>query len=483
MELGGKAADGRVVTPADHALDQFVTGLDHLVKVVKVVEDGGLGHYGNADLVGFMQAFERVRNRMPLVDHRIVAEGESRGLADALTQPSMTRVLVSALRLSSGEANRRVRAAEAVGVRVSMVGEALAPARPTLAAAQRAGEVSPEQVHLIQRAALAGVDRPGFDPADIDLGEQLLTAQAAVFEPKILAQLADQVVAAIDPDGTLPDDRLNADRRHFTMRPTQDGAYTGEFRLTGTLGAKLCAILRPLAKPRTEKLPRPDDAAGSHTAAGAGSAAGAAGSTVFGVDERTYGQRMHDAMEDVADRLLRCGDLPDSGGTPATVIITITLEDLLDRFGHGRTSDATLIPTAQVLKLAAEADLIPTVINRAGAVLDQGRARRVATTTQTWALYARDRGCSFPGCDQPPEMCERHHLIAWIDGGPTNLNNLTLLCRYHHHNFTSRGWTGTINPDGLPQWTPPSWIDREQRPMINNRIRLAQLSRSKRFRQ
>jgi hypothetical protein len=52
----------------------------------------------------------------------------------------------------------------------------------------------------------------------------------------------------------------------------------------------------------------------------------------------------------------------------------------------------------------------------------------------------------------------------------TNLNNLTLLCAYHHHNFLARGWTCRINPDGLPEWIPPTWVDREQKPMINTRI-------------
>lgn len=195
------------------------------------------------------------------------------------------------------------------------------------------------------------------------------------------------------------------------------------------------------------------------------------------IDERTWGQRMHDALEDVSDRVLRSGELPDTGGTPATVIVTVTLENLLDRLGYGRTSDGVLLSTEQVLKLAEQADIIPTVVNRAVAVLSQGRARRIATPAQTWALIARDGGCSFPGCDRAPELCERHHLVAWIDGGPTNLDNLTLLCRYHHHQFTGQGWTAAINRDGLPEWTPPAWIDRQRQPLINTRIRLGQLSR------
>ncbi|HET9872034.1 MAG TPA: hypothetical protein VFP89_05495 [Propionibacteriaceae bacterium] len=114
------------VTAVDQAMDQLATAVDHLVKVV---DDGGLDHYEFSELVGFMQSFEQVRNRLPLVDHRVIADGERRGLADALSQPSMRRVLVHLLRLAPGEASRRVAAAEACGTRVSMLGEVLAPRR------------------------------------------------------------------------------------------------------------------------------------------------------------------------------------------------------------------------------------------------------------------------------------------------------------------------------------------------------------------
>jgi hypothetical protein len=120
--------------------------------------------------------------------------------------------------------------------------------------------------------------------------------------------------------------------------------------------------------------------------------------------------------------------------------------------------------------MANQADIVPAVLARTGAVLGLGRTRRIASPHQTLALYARDGGCSFPGCDRAPEWCERHHLIPWIDGGETNLNNLTLLCRYHHHNFATRGWTGCINSDGIPEWRPPRSVDRDQKPSINTRI-------------
>ena len=166
--------------------------------------------------------------------------------------------------------------------------------------------MSAEQVDIIERA-LDKVDRRGFDPADIAAGEQLLTDHAALFRPEDLRLLAERFVDAIDPDGTLPDDQLNPDRRHLHLRSTRDGAYAGDFRLTGTVGAKLKTLLDPLAKPRV-------DPSGA-------------------VDPRTHGQRRHDALEDLCDRLLRAGDVPDAGGIPATVIVTIDADDLIHRPG------------------------------------------------------------------------------------------------------------------------------------------------------
>ena len=190
--------------------------------------------------------------------------------------------------------------------------------------------------------------------------------------------MTDRVVEAINPDGTLPVDELNADRRFFHLRRTSDGAYRGEFRLTGACGAKLEAILSPLATPRI-------DAVGDE------------------LDLRTFGQRRHDALEDVCDRVLRSTGLPDSGGTPATVIVTMSLRELLERTGYGTTSDGTLLSAREVLRLANQAEILPTVLTEGGAVLELGRSRRVATATQTMALIARDGGCSFPGCDHPPD--------------------------------------------------------------------------------
>ena len=68
---------------------------------------------------------------------------------------------------------------------------------------------------------------------------------------------------------------MNADRRFFHLRQTNDGGYAGEFRLTGECGVKLQALLGPLAKPRVT------------------TAVGADGQPVEQPDPRHHGQRMH----------------------------------------------------------------------------------------------------------------------------------------------------------------------------------------------
>lgn len=415
------------------------------------VESGGLDHLDDGELLRFWQEFEGLRNRLPMVEHRLVLEAGARDLPGRFCQSSVARLMAQTLRLSAGEAARRVRAADQLGGRVSMLGELQPPVRPVLAAAQAAGTVNPEQVDAVLRG-LDQVDRRGYDPADLTRGEELLAGYAQVFGPKDLKMCVDRFVDTLDPDGSVPDESLIEDRRMLELRRCRDGSWRGEFRLTGTAGAKLAAVLGPLAKPRVSTMTT------------------AEGRLVEQPDPRSHPQRMHDALEEVLDRVLRAGSQPGWGGAPATVIITMTEESLRSRTGCGTTSEGTRLSAAAVLELAEQAEVIPAVLNDASAVLSLGRSRRIASREQTLALVARDGGCSFPGCDHPPEWCERHHIEAWIDDGPTDLDNLTLLCRYHHHNFAARGWGCRLNLDGLPEWVPPRHVDRQQRPLTNHRI-------------
>jgi hypothetical protein len=72
------------------------------------------------------------------------------------------------------------------------------------------------------------------------------------------------------------------------------------------------------------------------------------------------------------------------------------------------------------------------------------------------AVILRDQHCQFPGCFQPPSLCQVHHLIPRSKGGTTALRNLKLLCRFHHLIAIHRwGWTLTCHPDGTTTATAP----------------------------
>jgi hypothetical protein len=87
--------------------------------------------------------------------------------------------------------------------------------------------------------------------------------------------------------------------------------------------------------------------------------------------------------------------------------------------------------------------------------LEVGRATRVVQPAQRSALAVRDGGCVFPGCSRPLAWCEAHHLRHWLHGGPTDLANLALLCRSHHHAVHEDGWRLVRGPDGRFTATPP----------------------------
>jgi hypothetical protein len=88
--------------------------------------------------------------------------------------------------------------------------------------------------------------------------------------------------------------------------------------------------------------------------------------------------------------------------------------------------------------------------------LEVGRASRVITGAQRAALAVRDGGGVFPDCDRPLAWCEGHHLVHWVEGGPTDLANLALLCRAHHRAIHEGGWQLTRGPDGRFSATPPA---------------------------
>ena len=112
------------------------------------------------------------------------------------------------------------------------------------------------------------------------------------------------------------------------------------------------------------------------------------------------------------------------------------------------------ISAADARRLACDADVSRVLTDELGAIVDVGRAQRTATAAQRRALAVRDGGCTFPICAMPPEWCEAHHIVFWDDGGPTDLDNLTLQCKAHHH-LLHRGGFFLKRVDGRLVFTRP----------------------------
>jgi hypothetical protein len=115
--------------------------------------------------------------------------------------------------------------------------------------------------------------------------------------------------------------------------------------------------------------------------------------------------------------------------------------------GHGDSGPAARLRTAMTR--------LPPILGGAPSQpLDVGRTTRVVTPAQRSALAVRDGGCVFPDCQRPLAWCEAHHVWHWLDGGPTDLENLALLCRAHHRAVHEGGWQLTRGPDGRLTATP-----------------------------
>ena len=115
-----------------------------------------------------------------------------------------------------------------------------------------------------------------------------------------------------------------------------------------------------------------------------------------------------------------------------------------------------------LVRATCDAGLIPTVLNSESVPLDLGQEHRLVKPNQRNALIARDRGCAFPGCHLPARWTDAHHIKHWSNGGPTNVDNMVLLCRRHHRLLHHSTWTiQMIN--GLPHFRPPRWLDPRQK--------------------
>ncbi|MDZ7932993.1 MAG: DUF222 domain-containing protein [Rhodococcus sp. (in: high G+C Gram-positive bacteria)] len=115
-------------------------------------------------------------------------------------------------------------------------------------------------------------------------------------------------------------------------------------------------------------------------------------------------------------------------------------------------------------QLACDCVLTAIVMDENGSPINLARTARTVTAKQRKALIARDHTCAFPGCGKPASWTEAHHIWHWADGGPTDMNNLVLLCGFHHRLMHHSDWEVFIGTDNHPWFIPPATVDPYRQP-------------------
>jgi hypothetical protein len=157
--------------------------------------------------------------------------------------------------------------------------------------------------------------------------------------------------------------------------------------------------------------------------------------------DQPYVQRRAAALVALARHYLdHASEVPSGRLGRPHVVVVVDLEVLEARtHGHARLLSGAVITGAQARQLADDASISRVIVRGRSEVLDVGRATRTVSPAQAKAVIVRDRHCRWEGCDAPPRACEVHHRKPWSWGGRTDLDNLGLLCWFHHKHVHRSG--------------------------------------------
>ncbi|OLT04062.1 hypothetical protein BJF90_24540 [Pseudonocardia sp. CNS-004] len=272
----------------------------------------------------------------------------------------------------------------------------------------------------------------------------------------------ETVVTAVRRLHTPPPD--TAARRSMTWRTDDDGSLLVRVRLTPDAGAAFIAAIEglvpPKIPPRYSDAPAPAD-----------------------LDERAREQEPGPVIDRMAarraDALLALvtrtrtastgtgtgastADDGDARGGEAAPVVergTTQLVVHLDvNSGTARITGGPEIPASTAERLACDARVQLLLDDREGNRMYLGRSRRLATPAQITALAARDgERCQFPGCTHTHYL-QAHHVRHWLHGGRTDIDNLVLICSFHHTTIHDHGYRirrrpelwEFLRPDGTP---------------------------------
>lgn len=426
--------------------------LDALDAAVAAVRELNLDRLAPPVRLHVLEQLETSRRRQVAFSHDIIAGLAHEDPAD-LGGPAY-QVIADWLRISYTESRRRIRDITQLSPRSTLTGQQLPPELPTTAQAWRQGLLDAQHLRVLQTFVH---DLPRDTPvALVEHAENLLAAHAAHLRPDQLQKAANRAALLLNPDGRFTDDD-RARQRGFTWSPQRtDGMSIGKLTATPELRANLDAWLARFAAPG---MCNPEDP----TPCVDGEPSDQAAST----DLRTHAQRQHDALNALVRGQLGDPKLGQHNGLPVALIASTTLRELTTAAGQAVTGGGTLLPMADLIRMAAHAyHYLAVFDDHTGRPLYLGRTRRIASPDQRVVLYAKERGCTHPGCDVPGYWSEVHHLDDWATGGPTDIDKLTFACK-PHHKLIEKGWRTRKLPNGQTEWIPPPRLDHGQ-PRTNN---------------
>ena len=170
---------------------------------------------------------------------------------------------------------------------------------------------------------------------------------------------------------------------------------------------------------------------------------------------RSAPQRRADALVDLCRFYLDHHQQPGGRRNRPHLNLGISWRDLqAGTPGHHVAGDP--IDAATIRAYACDAEIHRLITDGASTILDYGMATRTVPRGLYNALVLRDQQCRYPGCDRPVDWCDAHHIRHYADGGPTTLDNLTLLCSRHHHRCHQPGWQLRLDPDNTLTVITPS---------------------------
>ncbi|MFJ5989087.1 DUF222 domain-containing protein [Lentzea sp. NPDC092896] len=360
-----------------------------------------------------------------------IAELEQRGAASELGYRNVAHVLRHAVRWDLKTARQWVARAELLTRQLTPTGSLLEPELPVTAAAVVEGALSGEHI-----SAVAEVMKDLPPEA-----EQPVVEFAQAHEPSAVRSFGRELAYRLYQQDAEPSEAAPAPPVNRLRMEWKGDQLEVSAKLDKIAGAKFEAMIDPLAKPRPTT---PEE----------------------GPDPRTRAEREGDAFADLIDLMLRADRLPEHGGEPVTLTLTMAYRDLAEQTGFATLDTRERMQAKLVRRLACNAGVIPVVLGGRSEHVDIGRKTRTFPASIRRLLVARDQGCSFPGCDRPPKHCDAHHIRFWSEGGGTSVENAALLCRHHHTLIHQSEWEVRLL-NGTPTFTPPAWLDPTRTPRTN----------------